>query len=277
MEPIKQTWKTVRSREIFSWYIPSVSRPQAVILLVHDFGEYSWRYKQWAKKFAYNGFVFVSWDHYGHGISDGEPGNIKNYEQFLLEIDLAITKVSEQFPSLPIVLYGQGMGGNIALNYAIRRTSPISLLVITSPWLSIIVQLSKVKRIMLNLFSVFLPSITLKMPIKAEQLSHSEDAILKYNSDKLVHNTITPHLISIMSKASRYAIKNASKIRIPTLLMHGSADSLTSCNATNAIANTIRNATFVEWPDLYHELHNETKQNEVFMNIQEWLTHYLSL
>lgn len=277
MEPIKQTWKTVRSREIFSWYIPSVSRPQAVILMVHDFGEYSWRYKQWAKKFAYNGFAFVSWDHYGHGISDGEQGNIKNYEQFLLEIDLAITKVGEQFPSVPIVLYGQGMGGNIALNYAIRRTSPVSLLVVTSPWLKFSLPLSKIKKLALCFCSILLPSLNLKVPVKAEQMTHLEDAITKYSTDKLVHNVITPHLLMALAKSSRYAMKNASRIKIPTLLMHGTADSLTSCDATNAIAKTIKNATFVEWPDLYHELHNETKQNEVFMNIQEWLTHYLSL
>lgn len=277
MEPVKQIWKTIRSREIFSWYILPVSKPQAVIMLVHGFGEYSWRYKQWAKKFAYNGFAFVSWDHYGHGISDGEQGNIRNYEQFMLEIDLAITKVSEQFPDIPIVLYGQDMGGNIAINYAIRRTSPIKLLVVTSPWIELTKPTTKVKQFFEMLLSIFLPGLSLKANISAKQMSHLNEEVLKYETDKLVHNCITPHLLTSLNKAGKYAMKNAGRIKIPTLLMHGTDDSITSCRATASIAEIINNATFVEWPGLYHELHNETKQNEVFINIKEWIDHYLSI
>lgn len=275
MEPIKQTWKTSRNKEIFSWYIQPVSKPKAVILLVHGFGEYSWRYKHWANKFAYTGYAFVSWDHCGHGLSDGRPGFIRNYEQFLLEIDLAITKTKELFPDIPIILYGHSMGGNIAINYAIRRTSPISLLIITSPWLELANPLPKYQEILIVLLMILLPRVTLKAPIKAEQISHDEEEVTKYRTDKLIHGIITPKLLMSIKVAGKYAQKNANKIKIPTLLMHGNADSITSCKATMNMARLIPNATYLEWPSLFHELHKETKQNEIFMNISEWIEHYL--
>ena len=276
MEPIKQTWRTGRNREIFSWYIMPVVAPKAVILLVHGFGEYSWIYKNWAKKFAYNGFVFLSWDHYGHGISDGEQGFIRNYEQFLLEIDLALTKVGEIFPKVPIILYGHGMGGTIALNYCIRRTSPIAMLVVTSPFLELTKKPARIENIM-KFFLSFIPGITLKLQIYAEQQTHDDEEIKKYRNDKLLNNKISPHLYLVLCRAGKYALNNANRIKIPTLLMHGNADQIASYKATERISKTISNATFIEWPNLYHELHHENNQNEVYVNIQEWIEHYLSI
>lgn len=275
MEPVKQVWKTGRDRELFAWQILPTTTPKAVVMLVHGLGEYSWRYKNWAKKFAYEGFVFQTWDHWGYGISDPQNGFNSNYEQFLLEIDLALTKVNQQFPSLPTVLYGQGMGGTIAINYCIRRTSPIDMLVLTSPVIESSMKQSKLKRISRVLLSL-VPGITVKESVNPEYLTHEPEVVKRYRNDKLINPRISPHLLLMLSKSAKYAMHNANRIKIPTLIMHGSGNQIASCEASMRLANSMPNATFIEWPGQYHELHHESNQNEIFLNIREWILQNLT-
>ncbi|MGE0076902.1 MAG: lysophospholipase [Bacteroidales bacterium] len=275
MEPVKQWWITPRNRKLFAWHLLPVSQPKAVVLLVHGHGEHSWRYLHWAKRFAYCGYIFASWDHFGHGLSDGQRGHIRYYEQLLLEIDLAVTKIKAMFPNLPIVLYGHSMGGNIALNYAIRRSSPVKLLIVTSPWIELAKPVSKCIDVLSRIMNKVLPFYPIKSPIKPEEISHVDEVVEKYAMDPLIHGWITPRLLTSIVDAGKYALKNASRIKIPTLLMHGGADTITSVSATNRIASYIPSSTYVEWPNLFHEIHNESQQNEVFNQIKDWIDKYL--
>ncbi|BDX38188.1 lysophospholipase [Tenuifilaceae bacterium CYCD] len=275
MEAVKQWWTTSRGNKLFAWHMLPVSQPKAIVLLVHGHGEHSWRYMHWAKQFSYNGYAFFSWDHFGHGMSDGQPGHIRHYEQLLLEVDLAITKIKEQFPSLPIILYGHSMGGNIAINYAIRRDSNVKLLVATSPWIELTTPAPKYIEILSRIMYSVLPFYPFKSPIKPEQISHVEEEVRKYATDPLIHSRITPRLYTSIVDAGLYALKNANRIKIPVLLMHGADDSITLPDATRRLACRIPNATYVEWPSLYHEVHNEAVRNEVFIQIKDWIEKYL--
>lgn len=275
MEAVKQWWTTSRGNKLFAWHMLPVSQPKAIVLLVHGHGEHSWRYMHWAKQFSYNGYAFFSWDHFGHGMSDGQPGHIRHYEQLLLEVDLAITKIKEQFPSLPIILYGHSMGGNIAINYAIRRDSNVKLLVVTSPWIELTYPAPRYIEILSRIMYSVLPFYPFKSPIKPEQISHVEEEVRKYATDPLIHSRITPRLYTSVVDAGLYALKNASRIKIPVLLMHGADDSITLPDATRRLAGRIPNAIYVEWPGLYHEIHNEAVRNEVFIQIKDWIEKYL--
>jgi len=275
MEAVKQWWTTSRGNKLFAWHMLPVSQPKAIVLLVHGHGEHSWRYMHWAKQFSYNGYAFFSWDHIGHGMSDGQPGHIRRYEQLLLEVDLAITKIREQFPNLPIILYGHSMGGNIAINYAIRRDSNIKLLVATSPWIELTNPAPRYIKILSRIMYSVLPFYPFKSPIKPEQISHVEEEVGKYATDPLIHSRITPRLYTSIEVAGQYALKNANRIKIPALLMHGGDDSITLPDATRRLAGRIPNATYVEWPGLYHEIHNEAVRNEVFIQVKDWIEKYL--
>lgn len=271
MEPVKLWWKTLRGSKIFAWYMLPVSQPKAVVFMVHGHGEHSWRYLHWAKQFTYNGYVFLSWDHYGHGLSDGQRGHIRYYEQLLLEIDLAITRTGELFPNLPVILYGHSMGGNIAINYVIRRSSAVKLLIATAPWLELTHPAPRIVHILGTLMNVTLPFYPFKSPIRPEQISHVQEEVAKYATDPLVHGRITPRLYSSVVKAGKFAMSKAARVKIPTLLMHGTDDSITLPGATAKLANIIPNCTYIAWPGLYHELHNEVQRDEVFSRILDWI------
>lgn len=275
MVPVKEWWTTPRGKRIFSWHILPVIPVKAVVLLCHGHGEHSWRYLDWAKRFAYHGYVFYAWDHPGHGRSAGQRGHIRQYEQFLLGVDRAIAKVREVHPDTPIVLYGHSMGGNIALNYAISRASKLDALIVTSPWL-MLAQPPKPSLVFVSkVLNSILPFVPFTSPLKPEDLSHRKEVVSAYASDPLVHRKITPRLFVHLTRAADYAMRSASRIGIPVLLMHGDADAIALASATASLAARIPRSTFLQWTDAYHELHNEYNRDEVFRSIITWMEEHV--
>lgn len=270
MESVHQEWLKINGYRLFAWHIHPLSS-KAAVLLVHGLGEHSMRYQAWAKKFADAGFAFYCWDHLGHGQSSGLRGYVPNYEQFLQEVDFILNRFDGQIGSIPVVLYGHSMGGNIALNYAVRRPSKINLLVVTSPWLKLVSPINPALKSLVKLLDLCLPFLPMNSGIRPEQVSHEIKVVQEYATDPLIHRRITPRLYLAMERAAEYAMNHAEQITIPTLLMHGGSDTLLSPVATSEIAAKMHHSTYVEWGELYHELHNEAKSNEVFNTIVNWL------
>lgn len=271
MAPVERLWVTPRHHKLFAWYLSPETAPKAIIVLVHGHGEHSKRYLSWAEKFVNQGYGFVTWDHIGHGHSDGQRGHIHHFEQLLLEIDFALNKAREYFPNIPVILYGHSMGGNIALNHAIRRCCSVEGIIITSPWLKLAKKVSPVLDSIVTVLNYIGHFIPIKSSVSASEISHIQEEVDKYKNDKLIHGKITPRLYVSIRRAGEYALKYAKRIKTPVLLMHGEADSITSFDASKEIAGKIDGCKFVPWPNMYHELHNETVRGLVFETIVKWI------
>jgi len=272
MEPVKIWWTTPRYQKLFAWYLSPQEKPKALICLVHGHGEHSWRYLPWAERFAKNGYAVLSWDHIGHGMSDGQRGHVWLYEQLLLEIDLALTKGAEYFPNVPIFLYGHSMGGNIVLNHALRRCCRVEGIIATSPWLKLAKPVPFVLETIVSILNIILPIVPIKSSVKATEISHIEEEVRKYATDPLNHGWITPRLYFSIKNAGEYFINNVSKLKIPTLMLHGEDDLITSFGTTKEAAKYLPAGEFHSWPGMYHELHHESVREEVFEVILNWLT-----
>jgi alpha-beta hydrolase superfamily lysophospholipase len=93
-----------------------------------------------------------------------------------------------------------------------------------------------------------------------------------YEVDELVHDKITSAFFVNVHFAGPYAIEHAAKIKTPLLLMHGLEDRLTSPEGTKEfMQNAGSNVTVKYWSGLYHEIHNEPEQLDVFQMELNWL------
>lgn len=272
MKPQTFNWKNEYNEKIAAWYMRPTSDPHSVICLVHGYGEHSLRYLHWASRFVSDGYAFLTWDHAGHGQSEGQRGHIRNFDQYLNEVSEALKKANEQFPGIPVTLYGHSMGGNIALNYTIQNSNALSLLIATSPWLELAKPVSGFVRGAVNVAASIFPRLTIKAPLNASDITHVKEEAEMYVTDPLNHAKITFKLLSEITKAGHAAMRNARSITIPTLMIHGSADKITSFKATSETAGKIAKCSFVPWFEMYHELHNETVRDDVYRMISEWLS-----
>ena len=96
--------------------------------------------------------------------------------------------------------------------------------------------------------------------------------IRAYTSDPLVHNKISVRLALGMLEAGEWALAHAAEFPLPLLLVHGTADKLTSAAASQEFAAKVGpNCTLKLWEGFYHETHNEPEKAEVLGFMIDWL------
>ena len=109
---------------------------KGVVVLVHGMGEYSRRYERTVVPFLLKSSIAViSYDQFGHGHSQGKKGHHPGYDYLLDSIEHLISKASVLFPSKPVFLYGHSMGGNVVINFTLRRKHQLKGVIATSPFL----------------------------------------------------------------------------------------------------------------------------------------------
>ena len=105
-------------------FAPNKTKPRAIIQLVHGFCDHILRYEYLAEQLCEDGFVLVGNDHVGHGYtakSEDELGfTVSGGGAACMVKDThRLTRLmKKEYPDLPVILLGQGMGSIIARIYA---------------------------------------------------------------------------------------------------------------------------------------------------------------
>jgi len=255
-----------------SW-IPG--EPRAVICLVHGLGEHLGRYEHVAAHLVAKGFALYAYDQRGHGRSQGKRGH-GGQEQLWNDVETVLKKARSQHLYLPLFLYGHSLGGNVVSSFLLRRnTAELTGAVITSPWLELSFKPSSWQVRLGKFMSRIFPSMTQPNRLDASHLSRDEQVAELYQSDPLVHDRISASLFVGATESGEYAMKNASTLKIPLLVMHGTDDRITSPQASERFANTSALATLKLWPEFRHETHNEIGKEQVLDFLTNWLDHQI--
>ena len=110
------------------WFLPSQGEPLGTVISFHGSDRnitYATRNVYWLTQHGFNVFVF---DYRGYGRSDGAPDRKGLVDDSTAAIDYVMTR-SDVRPD-KIILYGQSMGGQLALNAAsIRKDAGIRLVI----------------------------------------------------------------------------------------------------------------------------------------------------
>ncbi len=98
-----------------------LGEPRGTLAMMHDHGEHGGRYSRLGGRFAEAGWAVTVFDFRGHGDSDGERnGAFHSARELLDDVDLAMQHVAYQLPEAPRVAVGAGLGGLVAMAYAIQ-------------------------------------------------------------------------------------------------------------------------------------------------------------
>lgn len=259
-------------KKIYAWYALPQRPPKAFICFCHGWGEHSLRYKDWGQRFIKQDYAFIAWDHIGHGQSEGKRGHVKNYNVFMEEVNLIINKVTQIYPSIPIVLYGHSMGGNIAINFALRESNPFRLLIATAPWLRLTKKNPPLLELAVKVLNRLAPALQFKAPLDSKDICQVAEVVDGYKKDPLNHGKITPRLVTVIDDASEYALANIDKLNKPFLLIHGDTDPVASFAASSELYAKAKTCSFIPFKDTYHEVHNEPIKDDLFNIINEWLS-----
>jgi len=271
------TLKTKDKKHLLVRIWDSLVEPHGLICMVHGLGEHSGRYSYChaAEYLSSNGYGVIAFDIRGHGKSFGKRGHIDSYETLLNDIEFIVDKGKSLFPNIPVFLIGHSMGGNLVLNYAIRREHKLQGIIALSPWIELKNPPSKFLIGASYVLNLICPSITVDNGIKKEELTHDKEIRFMSEKDSLTHNRISFRLFLSMYKSGRWILENFSNLRIPLLLMHGDMDMVTSYEASKRLAYSLGSlCTFVTFKGFYHELLNEEGRKDVLNEIKKWLNNF---
>jgi len=88
-----------------------------------------------------------------------------------------------------------------------------------------------------------------------------------------VNNKISVRLALGMLQAGEWALAHAAEFPLPLLLVHGTADILTSAKASEEFAAKApsERCTLKLWQGFFHETHNEPEKAAVLGFMVDWL------
>ncbi len=276
MKTNTHNWQTNDGINIYAkTWEPEDGNSKGVITLVHGLGEHIERYNHVAEALTGAGFSMLGYDQRGHGQSGGSRGHIPSYEQFLDDVSLAIQKTTELLPKAPHFIYGHSMGGGLVANYLIRRQPKLKAAILSAPYFRLTNPQPALKVSLGRLTQNLLPKLTLPNGLNPNHISRDKNVVEKYINDPLVHNKISAKMGISIVDAGEYAIEHAAEIKVPTLILHGSGDQITSPEASQLLANKSEVVKIKLLPRLFHEIHNEPEKQEVLNAIIDWLNSHL--
>ena len=244
----------------------AAAAPWATMLLVHGLGEHSGRYEQTGADLAAVGIDIHSFDLRGHGETAGARAYVDSFALFL--DDVAELLDAHRTDGRPLVLMGHSLGGLIAFTYATSNRPAPDLLVLSAPALA--AKVNPLKRLAARLLSRIAPRLAMPSDIKGEQLSSDPAVGEAYFADPLVSTKVTARLGAEMFATMADASAAMSRLALPTLVIHGGADTLVPPTAS-APLGTLPNVERTLFPSFRHESFNERERDQAVGAVVDWL------
>lgn len=249
--------------------------PKAVVCLVHGLGEHCGRYAHVAAALNDAGYAVLASDKRGHGRSEGKRGHVPSYDALMDDIGLLLAQAAERYPGKPRFLYGHSLGGNEVLNYALRRRPDVAGVVSTSPGLRPGFKPPALQLAAGRLMNRLWPAFTMPNSLEMDALCRDPAVIAAYQADPLNHDRLSARLGIGLLEAGEWALAHAAEFPVPLLLMHGTADRLTSPAASVEFAGRAANCTLQLWEGFYHETHNDPEKDRVIAFMVRWLDEHM--
>lgn len=245
---------------------------KAVLVLAHGAGEHSGRYRHVAQFFTGYGYAVAALDHQGHGNSDGTPGFVNAFDDYLTDMSIFHRQVNDRFAGVPIFLLGHSMGGLIASLYLTRHQEQFIGGILSGPAIMTDLTPGKLQLSILRLVAMLFPHLGI-LKLNAHGVSRDPRVVHEYIEDPLVfHGKMSARMARELFAGMDAIQSSASRIKLPMLILHGGADVLTSPEGSRFLHDQISSSdnTLHIYPGLYHEIFNEPEHAEVLTRVLGW-------
>ncbi|KAK4395533.1 Purple acid phosphatase 17 [Sesamum angolense] len=270
---------TSRGDTIFtqSW-TPVKVQVRGMVVLLHGLNEHSGRYNAFAKKLNANGFKVYGMDWIGHGGSDGLHAYVPSLDYAVNDMKTFLSKVLAENPGLPCFCFGHSQA---VLDPKVRQS--VAGVVLTSP--AVGVQPSH-PIFAVSLLSVLDETETCesfhKPPYKSEAKANKRGVAVSRDAEALVAKYSDPLVFTgsirirtgyEILRITAFLQQNLSKLTVPFLVLHGTADSVTDPTASQKLYDEASSTdkTINLYEGLLHDLLFEPEKEEITESIIAWL------
>ena len=279
------------------------AEPRAIVQIIHGIAEYIGRYDEFMSFLADNGIIAVGTDHLGHGksIESEEQTGFFAYDNgwdyVVRDEEVLRLAMHENYPELPIIVFGHSMGSFMARTLLIRYPDAFNAAIISGTG-NQGAALVNGGLIMGNLvtglngahhYSKFLNNLAFGSYNKIydnpkteyDWLSRDEANVQKYIDDPLCGFIPSCSLFRDMMTGVKFITnkKNLTAMNkdMPVYFMSGDMDPVGECGKgvqkayNNFLEAGMKDVSIKLYPGGRHEMLNEINKDEVYTDILAWL------
>ncbi|CAK9150698.1 unnamed protein product [Ilex paraguariensis] len=282
---IKESYKVnSRGLEVFSKsWLPETRPPKAVICFCHGYGDTcSFFFEGIARKLASSGYGIFAMDYPGYGLSEGLHGYTPSFDQLVDDVIEHYSKVKEipEFCSLPSFLFGQSMGGAVALKVHLKHPDAWNGAILVAPMCKIadvMVPPWLVTQILIGIAKIFpkqklvpqkdIAEAAFRDPKKRELTAYN---VIAYKQKPRLGTAVE---LLRTTQEIEHELENVS---LPLLILHGKADIVTDPSVSKALYEKASNSDkkLNLYDNAYHSLLDGEPDEmilTVFGDIISWL------
>lgn len=246
--------------------------PRAVVVIAHGAGEHSGRYVHVATRLVDAGCAVYALDHRGHGRSGGRRAVVDRMDNVVADLRAFIAVAAAQHPGQRLLLLGHSMGGTISLVFATRHQDELAGMALSGP-VAVLEAASPALRVAAKVLSALTPNLGV-FGVDPSLVSRDPEVVRAYREDPLVfHGKLPARTVAELAGAVERFPAAVPQIRIPLLLMHGTADRLAPPAGSTMVHERAGSSdkTLRLYEGLYHEILNEPEKETVIGDLLGWL------
>ena len=250
-------------------------RPHGVVVISHGLNAHSGLYEWAAEQLTSNGLVVYALDHRGRGRSEGERFFVKKFADWTADLATFIDIVKAREPGLPVFLLGHSAGGVIACLYTLEHQAELAGLICED--FAYQVPVPGVALALLKGTAYVAPHAHV-FKLKNEDFSRDPAVVAALNADPLIANESQPaETIAELIRADQLLKKSMQRITLPVLILHGTADKVTSPEGSREFYEKVgsRDKTLKLYEGHFHDLLADVGRQQVMADIQAWIDAHL--
>lgn len=267
----------VGERAIYYQYWVPETPPQAMLLVVHGLGEHSARYQQLARYFVEQDYIVAALDLNGHGHSEGIPGFVESFSDYVDDLRRFHDLMAERFPEIPVQLLGHSMGGLVSCCYLLEAQHRFVGAMLSGAAIITAQQPGAIGMGFVQLLSRLTPRLGLTR-LEPGGVSRDPAVVRQYTDDPFVyHGALSARLLREFFGCMESVQARAAEIQLPLLIMHGSEDVMVAPESAYMLYDRAHSEdkTLKVYPGLFHEIFNEPEKEQVLRDTLTWSQQHL--
>ncbi|ERN03970.1 caffeoylshikimate esterase isoform X2 [Amborella trichopoda] len=282
--------KNSRGLEIFSKsWLPETSTTKAIVCFCHGYGDTcTFFFEGTARKLASSGFGVFSMDYPGFGLSEGLHGYIPSFDVLVDDVIEHFSKIRErsEFCNLPFFLFGESMGGAVALKVHLKQPHSWDGAVLVAPMCKIadnMVPPWLVTQMLIGIANV-LPRHKLVPQSDLADMAFRDLEKRKLCSYNVISYKDKPRLRTAveMLRTCQEIERRLQDVSLPLLILHGEADVVTDPSVSKALHQkaSSKDKKLCLYENAYHAILEGESDEMIFRvlgDIISWLDEHYSL
>lgn len=279
-----------RGIEIFtrSW-MPESRFVKAIVFICHGYGDTcTFFFEGVARKLAKCGYAVFGMDYPGFGLTSGLHCFIPNFDRLVDDVIENYSKIKERpsFKSLPCFLFGESMGGAVALKAHLKQPNTWNGAVLVAPMCKIAADMYPPWILMqiLIIISYFFPKAKLVPEKNLADLAFRDAEKRQQTAYNVVAYKDRPRLKTALEllRATDEISSRLNDVSLPMLILHGERDIVTDPSISKALHEQAKSTdkTLHIYKDAWHSvLEGEPDDGilQAFNDIRSWLDAHINV